>query len=111
MKINQTSKFYVDSFKEVVVCVTTAKVSFTGVKDLEVTARGIARCAPEDLFDQKKGEMLAESRATSKLYRKIQTVKKVVDNRIKRALALLEEDNAKLTTLIKTEEDHYQSLL
>ena len=93
MKINQTSKFYVDSFKGVVVCVTTAKVTFAGVSNLVVSARGIARCAPEDRFDSKKGEMLSESRATSKLYRKIKTIKKVVD------------------TLIKTEEDHYQTLI
>lgn len=111
MKIIQTSKFYVDSFKRVVVCVTTAKVAFTGVSNLVVSARGIARCAPEDQFDPKKGEMLSESRANSKLYRKIKTIKKVVDNRFKRVLALMEEDNNKLDTLIKTEEDHYQTLL
>lgn len=105
MKIYQKTKFHQSG--NVVVCVMTARVKTMGLNFSAGTVRGIARCAPEDQFDLKKGMMIAESKATQKMYNRIGVN---LNKALKATVQDLDEikgELAKLASMKDIEESHF----
>lgn len=108
MKIYQKTKFHQSG--KVVVCVMTAHVKTFGLTFNAGTVRGIARCAPEDEFDLKKGQMIAESKATQKLYNRIgSNLNKALKETMK-DVDFLKEKLSKLAALKETEGRHFEEI-
>jgi hypothetical protein len=61
MKIYFENVKYHSFNNKVVVCTMTARIG-----ELKRNVRAVAKCAPEDVFDYKKGCRIAESKATIK---------------------------------------------
>lgn len=110
MKIYQKTKFHQSG--NVVVCVMTAKIKMSGLPFLEAKAvRGIARCAPEDEFNLEKGKMIAESKATQKLYNRITSSIKAALKETKKDIDFLNERLQKVADLKQVEEKHFEEIL
>lgn len=58
------TEYYVNSSKCTIVCKIHAIIN-----GFHYTAIGVAKCSPEDTFDEIKGKRIAESRAKSKVYK------------------------------------------
>lgn len=108
MKIYQKTKFHQSG--NVVVCVMTAKVNTFCMSFNAGSVRGIARCAPEDQFDLKKGQMIAESKATQKMYNRIGSN---MNKALKATVQDLDEikgELAKLASMKDIEERHFDEI-
>lgn len=108
MKIYQKTKFHQSG--KVVVCIMTAHVKAFGL-NLNVGAiRGIARCAPEDKFDLSKGKMIAESKATQKLYNRISAALNKILKQAYRDMDTIKDELVRIATLKDTEEKHFDEI-
>lgn len=105
MKIYQKTKFHQSG--NVVVCVMTARVKSMGLNFNAGTVRGIARCAPEDQFDLKKGQMIAESKATQKMYNRIGSNLNKALKATAQDLDEIKSELAKLASMKDIEERHF----
>nr|DAH01445.1 MAG TPA: hypothetical protein [Crassvirales sp.] len=108
MKIYQKTKFH--QSENVVVCVMTARVKIMGLNFSASTVRGIARCAPEDQFDLKKGQMIAESKATQKMYNRIGSNMNKVLKATVQDLDEIKGELAKLASMKDIEERHFEEI-
>lgn len=75
------------------------------------TIRGIARCAPEDKFDLGKGKIIAESKATQKLYNRISTALDKTLRQAYRDIDTIKDELVRIATLRDTEEKHFEEIL
>ena len=108
MKIYQKTKFHQSG--NVVVCVMTARVKIMGLNFSASTVCGIARCAPEDQFDLKKGQMIAESKATQKMYNRIGSNMNKVLKATVQDLDEIKGELAKLASMKDIEERHFEEI-
>lgn len=108
MKIYQKTKFHQSG--KVVVCVMTAHVKTMGLNYSAGTVRGIARCAPEDQFDLKKGQMIAESKATQKMYNRIGSNLNKALKVTAQDLDEIKSELAKLANMKDVEEHHFDEI-
>lgn len=116
MKIYSESKFIYNG--NVVVCRMKSLVYLT-VIHLKVPARepfafytkGIARCSPEDKYNPKIGEALAESRATLKMYKKISVFLEQTKKDIQKLIHEANLDTTRYNELVAKEEAHLTDLL
>jgi hypothetical protein len=113
MKIYQKAKFVQN--KNVVACILKATVRIDTAhgyhEDFVTVTRGIAKCAPQDEFDLRKGMMIAESRATLKLLKRAVTLHKKELKEAYHNVSLIEKNLEKLKTMSITESVHYDSLV
>ena len=113
MKIYQKAKFVQN--KNVVACILKATVGVnTAYGDHEnfvVVTRGIAKCAPQDKFDLRQGKMIAESRATLKLLKRVATLHKKELKEAYHNANLIEKSLEKLKNMSIPESVHYDSLV
>lgn len=88
----------------------TARVKIMGLNFSASTVRGIARCAPEDQFDLKKGQMIAESKATQKMYNRIGSNMNKVLKATVQDLDEIKGELAKLASMKDIEERHFEEI-
>lgn len=109
MKIYQTNTLFV-RFDNEVFCTINARVELhTGT--YHCSAQGKAKCHPDDKFDLKLGERIAESRASSKLYLKI--YKEIIKQAylVRNDYQSLMKESKRVFDIAKKEEEHYCELL
>lgn len=108
MKIYQKTKFHQSG--NVVVCIMTAKVNIFCMSFNAGSVRGIARCAPEDQFDLKKGQMITESKATQKMYNRISSTLSKALKETYKELEYLKNELNRIADLQDTEEQHFEEI-
>lgn len=89
----------------------TAYVKAFGLNFNVGTIRGIARCASEDKFNLGKGKMIAESKATQKLYNRISTALNKTLKQAYRDMDTIKDELIRIATLKDTEEKHFEEIL
>lgn len=108
MKIYQSAKFIQNG--NVMVCILTASINVNGATTPEFKVKGIARCAPEDKFDELTGKRIAESRATVKLYKKADALVAKHMKQCQRDLDNLRRDVERMDELKSNEQYHYEQI-
>ena len=109
MKIYQTNTLFV-RFDNETFCTINARVELhTGTYSF--SAQGKAKCHPDDQFDSKLGERIAESRASSKLYHKIHKEIRKQAFLIRKDYQILMRESRRIFDIAEKEEEHYCELL
>lgn len=114
------AKYHVNKEKGTVVCVLTAGYSYDlfnyalanyGPDRTYFEAVGVAKCNPEDKFDEKLGKRLAESKAKRNAYKKYVNILNNILSGLTKATGLVEFNKSVMFDYIEREEEHYKELL
>lgn len=112
-------KFVVNKEKNTVVCLINTHVyykipgmpEFLGDYSKRFESMGKAVCSEQDVFSEKTGKQIAESRAKTSLYRQIRQFISKMRNRTANDLVDLDFQHARYTRLIETEKTHIKDLV
>lgn len=108
MKIHTKNKFHVSG--NVTVCVLSAVVQLNNTS-VYMTTRGIARCSGGDVFDEETGKRISESKASIKMYNKIE---KLIKTRVafhNKVIGIYNTDLERLDEIRDKETQHLDGLL
>lgn len=108
MKIHTKNKFHISG--NVTVCVLTACVILNGHATY-MTTRGIARCSGGDVFDEETGKRISESKASIKMYNKIEKLAKTRIAQYNKIIDTYNTDLEKLNEIRDKEIQHFDGLL
>lgn len=109
MKIYQDSRFIQSG--QYVICITDVVVDFGILGDSAAfTVRGKARCADGDKFDFSVGKRLAETRASRKVYSRVDKMYKKLLGEITRTLDTVTADATRVKLLLDEESKHLYEL-
>lgn len=111
MKIYSESEFIYNG--HVVICKMKSLVYLRvpSKEPFEFHTRGIAKCSPQDVYNAKLGEALAESRATLKLYKRISITQKQAKKGVQMLIHDLNLDTTRYNELVVKEKAHLTDLL
>lgn len=109
MKIYQDSRFIRSG--QYVICITDVVVDF-GIIDTqcEFTVRGKARCADGDKFDESIGKRLAETRASKKVYSRVNKMYNSLIKRMENDFNIVKSDAERVKLLYDKESKHLTEL-
>lgn len=109
MKIYQDSRFIRSG--QYVICITDVVVDF-GIIDtqLEFTVRGKARCADGDEFDESIGKRLAETRASKKVYSRVDKMYRDILKAMENDFNIIKSDAERVKLLLDKESKHLTEL-
>lgn len=108
MKIHTKNKFHISG--NVTVCVLSAVIMLNGTTTY-MTTRGIARCSGGDVFDEETGKRISESKASIKMYNKIEKFIKTRVARHNKVISIYNTDLEKLNEIRNKEIQHLDGLL
>lgn len=109
MKIYQDSRFIRNG--QYVICITDVVVDFGIINaHQEFTVRGKARCADGDKFDESVGKRLAETRASKKVYSRVNKMYNALIKEIEADLNTVKSDANRVQSLFEKESEHLVEL-
>lgn len=108
MKIHTRNKFHISG--NVTVCILSAGVVLNG-HTAYITTRGIARCSSGDVFDEEIGKRISESKASIKMYNKIEKLAKTRIAQYNKIIDTYNTDLEKLNEIWNKEIQHLDNLL
>lgn len=108
MKIHTKNKFHISG--NVTVCVLSAIVMLNETTTY-ITTRGIARCSGGDVFDEETGKRISESKASIKMYNKIEKLAKARIAQYNKIIDTYNADLERLNEIRDKEIQHLDSLL
>ena len=110
-------KFSVNEDKKTVTCIIKTyplyEVPFDNLLQYgdDITVVGIAKCSPNDEFNETTGRRIAESRAKAELFRKLRDFTQGLADKTQIALENYELRVLELQRLINKEKEHIENLV